>query len=190
MSVLYTQTIKNTSIPNYSLDTSLIKNKVKYMLRKYEHSGFLVVEHNKVIIKSSSEYKKFQILIEVTSILNEENIKHEIDRNFQMRSWHNSAWAKRKDRYAHPILEKTGKLRRSFRKSIFSTHVDVGTSVHYAGVHNEGNSNNVMFGDENRPAPIPQRQFLGSDMALEKLIEQLFYRLLDFTFAYKTKLFR
>jgi len=82
---VYTQTIKNISIPNYSLDTSLIKNRVKYLLRKYEHLGFLVVEQNKVIVKSSSEYKKFQILIEVTGILNEENIKHEIDRNFQIK---------------------------------------------------------------------------------------------------------
>jgi len=75
----------NTHImKNYSLDTSLIENKLKYALRKYEHLGFIVFNNNKIIIRNVSEYKRFQTLIDIVDILYELNIKHKVDENFDI----------------------------------------------------------------------------------------------------------
>ncbi len=69
---------------NYSLDTSLIKNKLKYSLRKYSHLGLIIFKQNRIIIKDLSDYKRFQTLIDIIDILYDENIKYYVDENFDI----------------------------------------------------------------------------------------------------------
>ena len=60
-------------------------------------------------------------------------------------------WKPRKDNLPHPLLEKSGRLRRSIgERDLQEKEAEIGTSgVVYAGVHQHGSDR------------IPQRQFLG-----------------------------
>lgn len=61
-------------------------------------------------------------------------------KNFASKSFYNEGWASRKGNFSHPLLEKTGKLKRSVR-GINVPNMDgiqIGSTVEYAKYHNEG----------------------------------------------------
>ena len=99
------------------------------------------------------------------------------DRNFTRRSWSKSSWAKRKDTKPHPILEKTGKLRQSLASKVQIRYVDIGTATEYAGYHNDGNPN----------TNLPQRQFIGFDLELERRMAMLVGKLMIYVFSNSKK---
>jgi len=71
-------------------------------------------------------------------------------------------WKRRKDNLPHPILEKTGKLRRSARHRVQSrTRALVEFTARYASFHNTGTGR------------LPKRQFSGESRVLNRQNEKI-----------------
>lgn len=144
--------------------------------------GYKTLSPNQFIVHVDSLEGKFNSGLYNAKHMAGTEVLRDVERNFNNRSYQKSAWKARKKKYNHPILEETGKMRRSFHRSVDPLGVSVGSNVPYSKFHNSG--------ERSTNYNLPQRQMLGHNLATEKLIQQIFYKLLDFTFNYKSKFFR
>lgn len=85
-----------------------------------------------------------------------------IDENFEQQgrpSWQPLRASTLKQRtkkgYNGPILQRTGKLRRSITRKITATYVTVGTNLDYAAIHNFGGPTG-----KNHSVNMPRREFI------------------------------
>lgn len=81
---------------------------------------------------------------------------------FQNEGWEGKPWKPLAHPEPRPILQKTGKLRRSIRVMDKSTgEITIGSDVKYAGFHNSGKGK------------LPKRQFLGDSKILRKKLSKV-----------------
>lgn len=79
-----------------------------------------------------------------------------------------SKWAKRKRPYTHPILNRTGKLKRSFKQTkITNKEMHISSPVKYFKYHQLGTSK------------MPQRQILGFSEQMRIAIIKIFQKFLQ-----------
>lgn len=102
-------------------------------------------------------------------------------RNFDEGGWEGEKWVVRKDRYNHPLLQKTRTLYRSLKKEVRDNQIWVFIAApadKYGKVHNEGFKGTVSARSRlgkafTRNMNIPQRKFIGPSAKLDKAANQL-----------------
>jgi phage gpG-like protein len=91
--------------------------------------------------------------------------------NFRRQGFFTEAWQKKKRDDGHPILIRTGELRRSIvgRVNTGDNSVSFGSPEVYAAIHNEGGT----IQRRNITITMPRRQFVGWDPSLLPILEQI-----------------
>ena len=89
----------------------------------------------------------------------EDILKNNVDKHFSEEAFGAKKWKDGKYSYGK-LLNKTGKLKNSFKTKIFNNSVQIFTDVEYAKYHNEGTED------------IPRRQFLGDNNELKEVIKK------------------
>lgn len=79
-----------------------------------------------------------------------------------------SKWTKRKKNYKHPILLKSGALRRSIQLKLATWNlIRVESDLPYSAIHNYG-LKGMAWGKH--PFKMPQRKFMGNSKMLNKIL--------------------
>jgi phage gpG-like protein len=77
-------------------------------------------------------------------------------------------WEKRKKRYSHPILLKSGALRRSIKLRMATWNlIKVESDLPYSAIHNYGKRGKAWG---KHPFKMPKRQFMGNSRALNNIL--------------------
>ena len=100
-------------------------------------ANILSIHAKKMIQGNDLQERVARAMLKVIADVRIESLD-EFDRNFTRRGFFTDAWKRKKHDDGHPILMKTGTLRRSIVAQQTGTSLEFGSSEKYAVIHNNG----------------------------------------------------